>query len=389
MKIAVIGIEKIPTDLVKAERHYQELYTRIAARGHEVDIFALSKQKQMSLFSVNYYKNIRIITLFSASSKHTFVLFNLLLNTIWVTLGNYDVVHIYGIKNAVFAWLPNLLTMSKIVLTCNQLNYQQYRRHKIFVACWCWIEKRIMRNADEIIVDSKALATYFLEHYNIHTHHVPNAPRSYLPTDCTFSYGKALGLHSQKYILCLGKLEPDCKPHLVVKAFQKLQPNDWKLVFIGDIGDYPEYASKVIAEGQKNNIMFVSDTRGYSLAEIVNGAGLLIAPSAATDLKSPLIILEAMREGVPIIASDIAVNQEIIGKDRGLLFVSGKSESLYRQLEYALSEPEILQTIVKKAQTYTAIHHNWDRVVYKNLFLYLKTNPNPSNQHKKCRTLDS
>ena len=387
MKIAVIGIKKIPSDREQTERHCQELYTRIAARGHKIDIFALVSSPKSFWFSVRFYKNIRVITLFPALRKLWFV-FSLALNTVWATFGHYDVIHINGVENAWFAWFIKLFSLSKVVLTCRQLEYRQ-RRHTVINFLWRWLEKRIVRRADEIIVDSKALETYFQEQHQINVNYIPNAPKLYNPSESdTFSYNKILNLESQRYILCLGKLEPEYKPDLLAKAFQKLQPENWQLVFVGDIGNCPEYASQVIAQAQQNNIIFVSNDRGYFLTELISNAGLLIVPAEGANLKSPLGMLEAMQLGIPVIASDIAIHREIIGSDRGILFASGELESLSSQLQFALSEPDLTK-IIKNAQTHVAIYHNWDRVVYKNLFLYLKSSLAIASQSPECRTIDN
>ena len=389
MKIAVIGIEKISINLGKIEQHCQELYTKIAARGHQVDIFASTSNQRYSWFSVRYYKNIRIITLLFASKRHLFGLFNTAFSTIWATFSNYDVIHIYGVKNALFAWFARLFNVTKIVLTCCQLDYPKHHKNKFWLTLCRWIEKQIVRHADEIIVDSKALKTYFRQQHNIEANYIPNAPRSLVANERTFDYGKALGLKARKYIICLGKLEPDCKPDLLIEAFQKLKPSDWKLVFIGDIGNHLQYTSRIMAGAQLNKVIFINDTQGYASVEMISHAGLLVAPSNEVNLKFPLGMLEVMREGIPVIASDITIHQEIIGRDRGLLFSAGQSESLFTQLKYALSEPTSLQPTMEKAQTYVSINHNWDRVVYKNLFLYLKTTLKIANQSRKYRTSDN
>ena len=94
-----------------------------------------------------------------------------------------------------------------------------------------------------------------------------------------------------------------------------------------------------------------------------------------------------MKVGLPVLASDTAVHKEVIGKNRGLLFASGNRESLITQLRYALSQRMSLQKMAANAQTYVAINHNWDRVNYKHLFLYLKPIRSSSKQHASYRPL--
>ena len=83
-------------------------------------------------------------------------------------------------------------------------------------------------------------------------------------------------------------------------------------------------------------------------------------------------ILEAIGEGIAVLASNIPVHRELIGSDRSLLFAPDRQKLLSSKLKCALVNPILLRAMSRRSQTYIAIHHNWDRVVYKNLFLYLK-----------------
>ncbi|MCC0176813.1 glycosyltransferase family 4 protein [Waterburya agarophytonicola K14] len=373
MKIAVIGVKGIPSNQGEIERYCQEFYPRIAARGHQVDLFVEPKSDRQPWFSVGYYHKVRIIALASLPRKHISFWLNSALSTIWASLGKYDVIHIHGTKAAWFAWFPQLFSESKIVVTSHQLDCDRAKRCKVFRWLLPWIERTAIENADEVVVVSKALGEYFQQKYNIRPRYIPNAPGSYAETDLQFSYGKSLGLTPKRYILYLGTLNPENKPDLLLQAFQKLEPLGWKLMIAGEIGDSMQYAIELLALAKQNqNIIFTNEIRGKHLAEIVKGAGLLVAPTDALDLGLPLALLQAMREKIPVLASDRAVHQELIGKDRGLLFESGKLDSLEQQLQYALSEPSVLTTMTQKAQTYVAINHNWDRVTYGNLSLYLK-----------------
>jgi len=387
MKIAVIGIDNIITKPKKHELNCQEIYTKIANRGHQVDIFAQSKHQQKSCFSACYCQQIRIITLIPVSKNRIFFLLNQILNTIWATFGNYDVIHIYGIKVACFAWFPKLFSTAKLVVSCTRLEYQQNYPRRLYTIISRWAEKIVFKNVHEIVVDSKALESYFRQNHPITPNHIPCSPSNYKKTNSQFNYGKVLGLTDQKYLLYLNKLEPEQKPDLLIKAFQSIKPLGWKLVLIGELGDSPHYASKLLDMAQENDIIFVNNTRGYSLSEIIRHAALLVVPSSKANLKFPEAILEAMELGLPVLASDIAIHQEVIGKNRGLLFTSSNQESLIAQLQYALDQPISMQKMAENAQTYVAIHHNWDRVIYKHLFLYLKPIRSRTKEHSSYRPL--
>lgn len=385
MKIAVIGIDKIISKPKKHELNCQEIYTKIADRGHQVDIFAQSRHHQKSYFSACYCQKIRIITLIPVSKNRIFLSFNQILNTIWATFGKYDVIHIYGMPAASFAWFPKFFSTAKVIFSCTQLKYLKNSQGTLSALICRWMEKIAVKNAHEIIVDSKVLEIYFRQNHSIIPNYIPLASSSIPINHRQLTYGKVLGLEDQKYLLYLDKLEPEQKPDLLIKAFQSIKPIGWKLVLIGELGSYPNYASQLLSMSQQNDIIFVNDTGGYSLSEIIRNAGLLVVPSNKKNLEFPRAILKAMKVGLPVLASDIEVHQEIIGKNRGLLFTSGSRESLICQLQYALKQPVSLLKMAENAQTYVAIHHNWDRVIYKHLFLYLRPISSTPKQHSSYR----
>ena len=387
MKIAVIGIEQIITKPKQYEVNCQEIYSKITDRGHQVDIFAQSKNKHTSYFSACYFRKIRIITLISVSKNKIFFLINQILNIIWATFGNYDVIHVYGMTAGCFAWFPRLFSTAKIVISCAYLEHQQDSQGKLGTIISRWLEKIAINNAHEIVVNSKALENYFRQNHSVIPNYIPNAPSRQSKTEHQFNYGEILGLEDQKYLLYLDKLEPEQKPDLLIKAFQSIRPLGWKLVLIGELGGFPRYANKLLDMAQQDDIIFINDTRGYSLSEIIRHAGLLVVPSSKANLQFPGLILKAMEVGLPVLASDIAVHQEMISKNRGLLFTSGNQESLTAQLQYAFDQPMSLLNMAENAQTYVAIHHNWDRVIYKHLFLYLKPIKSRSKQHSSYRPL--
>jgi glycosyltransferase involved in cell wall biosynthesis len=373
MKIAVIGVRGIPAKQGQIERYCQELYPKIAIRGHQVNLFAQPQYHDQPWFSIYYYKSIKVIALFSLPGKKLDLFVNSALNTIWATFGNYDVIHIYGLTSAWFAWFPRLFCHSKIIVTCQKLDCQKTQWRQIFHWFLPWIERIAVNNADELIVVSKGLKTYFSDKYNIAPRYIPNAPRSYVPSQPEFEYSQVLGLQSKQYILYLGKLVPENRPDLLIKAFQKLQPAGWQLVLAGGVDNSVNYTVELLKMVRReNNIIFTNEIRGCFLTEIVRGAGLLVAAGDSSDLGSSSSILEAMREGIPVVASDTFAHQELIATNRGLLFESGNLNSLTTELEYALSEPEILQAMAKQAQMYTIINHGWDRIIYGHLSVYLQ-----------------
>ena len=371
MKIAVIGAKGIPAKYGGIERYCQELYPQIVARGHEVDLYVQHSYHRQSWFSTFVYQRMKVIALPSLPTKQ-FKLLNSAISTIWATFGNYDVIHIHGITAAWFAWFAKALSNSSVIMTCHQLE-SELISNKAFHWLFPWLEKMAVTHIDEMVVTSQELSNYFFYKHGISPQYIANAPAKYTAEKSNYSCRQAFSLDRSNYLLYSGTFEPDCGIDLLIKAFQKLNLPDWKLVLAGDISHSLQYSIKLLQMARReDNIIFTGEIGGNLLEELVRGADIFVNPSQDNNLSSPVLMLEAMREGIPVVACDTRSNRQLLGRDRGLLFHSGQFDSLLAQLEYAISQPKLLSTMAKKAQTYIAVHHNWDKVIYQNLFLYLQ-----------------
>lgn len=373
MKIAVIGARDLTVKPDIIERYCQKLYPQIAAKGHQIDLFVQPSYHQ-PCFSINFYQRIKIIALLSIPGRQLHLLnllLNSALNTIWATCGNYDIIHIHGMVSAWFAWFPQLFSGSSIVITCHQLDCQPSQWHRLWRRLLPRLEKMAVQNANEIVVTSQALSGYFNQKYGIYPQYIATAPTNYNSTSPGYGYYEALGLTNKPYILYWGQIKPDRRLDLLIRAFQQLHSPDWRLVIMGDIEAEPQYVSNLLSlTRQQGKVFFLGEIRSHGLGEIIAGASLFVEPSVGHELNIPTTLLEVMRQGIPILASDTITHRQLLNQEHGLLFKSGRLNSLQRQLTYAISQPDLLQVMAKKAQQYIAVHHNWDKVTYQNLFLY-------------------
>jgi glycosyltransferase involved in cell wall biosynthesis len=90
-------------------------------------------------------------------------------------------------------------------------------------------------------------------------------------------------------------------------------------------------------------------------------------------------MLEAMREGVPVMGSNIPPHQQLLGSDRGVLFDAGNLDSCIRCLGWAIDHPETLATMAKKAQQHVQHNYSWDRITEDTLSLYKSVVSLPSS----------
>jgi hypothetical protein len=81
-------------------------------------------------------------------------------------------------------------------------------------------------------------------------------------------------------------------------------------------------------------------------------------------------MLEAMQEGIPVIASDIPPHQQLIGEGRGMLFETGDVDSCVRCLDWAIHHPAEMLVKARNAQMHVHANYNWNHITTETLKLY-------------------
>ena len=374
MKVAVIGPKGLPAKQGGIEHHCSEVYPRMVAQGNSVVLFARSSYTDFPWFQKYKYKGVEIVTLPSLCLRGVDAFISSLLGSISVCLGQYNIVHFHALGPALFCWLPKFMPFvkkPKIIVTCQGLDWKRAKWGKFSSTLIRLGERAAARFADEITVVSRDLEAYFWQTYRRRTIYIPNAPASYADSDPNFNFGSSLGLQSGKYIVYLGRLVPEKRPELLVDAFKQLDNEDWKLVLVGGVSDTSSYQRELIKRSDKRqDIVFTGELRGKLLAEIVRGAGLFALPSDLEGL--PLAMLEAMREGVPILASDILAHRQLLGSDRGVLFQAGNLSSCVDKIQFSLNNFEILSSMALNAKNHVVEQYTWEKVTADNLDVYSK-----------------
>jgi glycosyltransferase involved in cell wall biosynthesis len=361
MRIAVIGAKGLPPRQGGIEHYCAEILPKVIEKGHSVDLFAQSAYTGSSWFHRYTFKGVNIVTLPSLGINGVDTLFTSALASLLSVKSRYDIVHFHGLGPSLFSLLPRMASNAKVVVTCHGLDWQREKWGKFTSNLIRLGEKTAVQFAHEITVVSSDLQDYFYKTYDRSTTFIPNAPAHYSNSDPTFPFVKSIGVEPGKYIVFLGRLVPEKCPDLLIQAFQALQSKNWKLVLVGGNGGTDSFLSKLYQLAASNpSIIFTGELRGTRLAEIVRGAGMFILPSNLEG--SPLALLEAMREKIPVIASDIEAHRELIQTDRGLLFRKGESTALQNCLQWALSNPSEMTLMAERARKEILLHHSWHRV---------------------------
>jgi glycosyltransferase involved in cell wall biosynthesis len=122
---------------------------------------------------------------------------------------------------------------------------------------------------------------------------------------------------------------------------------------------------KKLADGDPR-IVFAGPLYGEEKEEAYSNALGLVFPSTLEGM--PLVLLEAMSLGCPVLCSDIPENLEVVqpagAPDPALaaLFQAGSADSLRSALAAFLATPDENRARAQKAAEYVARAFNWDRI---------------------------
>ena len=138
---------------------------------------------------------------------------------------------------------------------------------------------------------------------------------------------------TSKKFLTIGRFTPMHKGiDLLIEAFKLFaqKSKDWHLDIVGE-GKEEEAFRKQIAKYQLENRITIHPFTNHIQA-YYSVAQIYVLSSRWEGM--PLVLVEAMSHGLPIISSDLPVSQEIMG-DFGMYFKNGDIEDLARHLEEA------------------------------------------------------
>jgi glycosyltransferase involved in cell wall biosynthesis len=154
-----------------------------------------------------------------------------------------------------------------------------------------------------------------------------------------------------KTIVCVGRLSPEKGQAGLLEAFASVRTKHPKasLVLAGDGPDRTNLGAIAKDLGIGDAVTFVGRlTEEDALAEIAR-SDVLVLPSFMEGL--PIVLMEAMAIGVPVIASRIAGIPELVEDGKtGLLFTPSNWEELVDCMDRLLSDDKLCAAITRRAK---------------------------------------
>jgi glycosyltransferase involved in cell wall biosynthesis len=364
LRIAFLGARGVIGTYSGIETYYEEVGSRLAARGHRVTAYC----RDYFTPDVPAHRGIVVRRLPCLRGKHTETLSHSLLGTFDCLFRDFDIVQYHAIGSSPLAVLPRLFG-KKTVVSVRGLDWQR--------AKWGGFARRALQFGEwaaatfpsATAVVSKELERHYAAAHGKKVQCIPNAVMAAEQKPV----GRLLegwGLRGGDYLLFAGRISPEKGVDTLLAALKPLAPilRGRKLLIAGGGSFTDAYIAEMKALASADAI-FLGRVGREEMAELYSNCLAFILPSAMEGLS--VALLEAVSYGLPIVTTDIAENREVVG-DAALFFPYGDAEALAARLRRLLEEPDCAAELREKSRARAAAQPGWDEVAELTEDFYLR-----------------
>ena len=355
-RLAAFGFRCIPPrpGCSGADKFAEELYTRLAARGHQVTGYC---RVHDDTSPPEYTHNgVRLINLKTFKKKGAEAFWHSLqatLHIIWHNTG--DVVHVQNGGNSIFFPLLRLFG-KKVYLTEDGAEWERGKwswQARLYLKAMMQLTARVPNG---VIFDNVFVREKFEARFGRKYHFIPYGSDPQ-PDEPDTDVLARLGLVAGDYFLFVGRFIPEKGLQYLVPAFEQVQ-TEKKLVLVGGGGQGSDYAAQVTATTDVR-ILKPGFMYGPDVHTLMRHAYAYIQPSDLEGL-SP-VVLENMGLGTPVICSDIKENLFVVA-DTALTFKKSDTADLADKIRFALGHADVLAYNAKRAAQRAADQVSWAAV---------------------------
>jgi glycosyltransferase involved in cell wall biosynthesis len=174
--------------------------------------------------------------------------------------------------------------------------------------------------------------------------------------------------HPRPYLLSLGKLKPHKGIDILLRAYARLPNPAADLLIAGHGGQRAALETLAQQLGIGSRVRFVGFVSGQEKINLYRSAMFFVCPSRREPFAN--VILEALAAGLPVVASAVGGNRELVHHERhGLLFPAEDEPALASVLHCLLDTPTLLPCLRANVPGFVQ-QFDWSSVAQQYLALY-------------------
>jgi len=285
----------------------------------------------------------------------------------WLIRQRVDVIHLHFVSLDVvmLVWLKRLLGY-RLVLTFHGMELELAHSSTLSN----WKNRLALKNADHVTAVSRHQCDVLRKiDPACPVHYIPNA----LDSDRIHqlaSQPSSLPIESGQFVFC-GRVDPEKQVLGLVEAFELAirQGCSRKLYIMGDGVDFARVQCVIVRLDIAERIILLgAQERHYALRMISECRCLLLNSSSEG---YPMVILEAMVLGKPVIAPDIGgIGDMVSSGDNAMLFPAGDTDALCSAILDLDRHEDKAERLGENARTAVAVQPDLDTVVSRYIELY-------------------
>lgn len=354
----MIGQKGLPATYGGIEHHVEQVGRLLAARP-DVEVTVYCRRQYCSDVGPEYL-GMRLVCTPTLATKHLEAISHSVTSTVHALMSGADVVHYHALGPGLVAPLVRYLSRGKVVLTVHGLDHERAKWKAPASQVLDLAHRMSGHVPDAVITVSHALTQHYDERFACGPVYVPNGVPQPVPSAISERLRSEHGLEPGRYVLSVGRIVPEKRADLLVRAARSLPP-DVKVVIVGGSSFSEDYVAEIAAlAGDDPRIVLPGFLYRDELAGVYANAAVFVQPSDVEGL--PLTLLEATSYGIPVLASDIAPHREILAECRcraHRMFPQGDMGALAEQLVTMVDDREALRREASYEGSFLVAPYSW------------------------------
>jgi sugar transferase (PEP-CTERM/EpsH1 system associated) len=167
----------------------------------------------------------------------------------------------------------------------------------------------------------------------------------------------------------VGRMAPIKDPLLLARAFRTLRQAGAHRVRLAMVGDGPllEDVKRFLAEEEAANLTWLPGRRD-DIDAVLRGLDLFILPSRNEGISNT--ILEAMATGLPVVATDVGGNPELVVAGTGMLVRAEDPDAMAAAIGRYVADPQLARTHGAEGRRRVLEHFSMDAMLERYLAVY-------------------